>query len=211
MNKINAHNATQLVEKALSIRDEIFKSQPGTTELSQQLKYRVHPKLIEAVTIFRKIGEDKPKLVHALRRLAEVEKDMGNDEVTIALYEEAVAVSREYGDSRLLAHTIRHQGDIHRRMRNVEIAESCYNESLTLYRNQDLPNKSDLANAVRPMAILKEELEEREEAIKLWKEARGLYAEINLKEAIVECSDRLVALGAETKDVRLKFIKTLFL
>ena len=44
----------------------------------------------------------------------------------------------------------------------------------------------DTANAVRPMAILKADLGEREEALALWRQARDLYASVGIAEGVEE-------------------------
>ena len=67
-----------------------------------------------------------------------------------------------------------------------EAARSCYDEALALYRNADAPPTLDVANAVRPMAILEADLGNTGEALTLWREARDLYAAVDIAEGVEE-------------------------
>ena len=110
-------------------------------------------------------------------------------------YEEAVAVARQSGDPLLLAHAIRHLGDTHRRARRLAEAEACYDEALALYAAKDEPPTLAYANAIRPMAILKEALGETDEARLLWQRAKALYAAIPVPAGVAECDENLSRLG----------------
>jgi hypothetical protein len=72
--------------------------------------------------------------------------------------------------------------------------EPCYNEALALYRREMRCPALDLANAIRPLAMLKEALGELEEARRLWEEGRDLYATARVQEGVTECSARLAQL-----------------
>jgi hypothetical protein len=87
------------------------------------------------------------------------------------LYEEAMAICREEDQPLMLAHTVRHVGDIHRDARRAELGELCYLEALSIYRNNEHTDTLDLANAIRPLAIIKNAAGEVEEATHRW--ARG--------------------------------------
>ena len=112
-----------------------------------------------------------------------------------ARYEEAVAVARRSGDPLLLAHAIRHLGDTHRRARRLADAEASYDEALALYTAKDEPPTLAYANAIRPMAILKEALGETDEARLLWQRAKALYAAIPIPAGVAECEENLSRLG----------------
>jgi tetratricopeptide (TPR) repeat protein len=191
----DAKAAIELMEKAWTIRRETMASPPESKEQRQQIKDDVYRMLGDALAICREAGAQR-ELVHALRKLGHVEQELGRDDATLALYEEAVTVSRTLGDTLLLAHSIRHVGDLHRRVGRTDAAEECYDEAVALCRNHEQPPKLDFANAIRPMAILNEEAGNVEEAKRLWQEARGLYAEVNVQEGVDECSRRLGRLGA---------------
>ena len=121
-----------------------------------------------------------------------------------ARYEEAVSAARGIGDPLLLAHAIRHLGDIHRRARRLTEAETCYEEALALYAAEDEPPALDYANALRPMAILKEALGETGEARQLWQQAKSLYAAVPVAAGVAECDENLARLpvshGRERSD-----------
>src|SRR5258705_5820955 len=110
----------------------------------------------EAVTICRQSGA-KRELIKALKGLGQIERDLDRGDAALPLYEEAVAICREEGDPLLLAHTVRHLGDIHQEARRTELAEPCYIEAIAIYRSDDHTEPLDLANAIRPLAILTDE------------------------------------------------------
>jgi len=53
----------------------------------------------------------------------------------------------------------------------------------------------ELANTIRPFAILKERAAEAGQAVLLWREARDLYLAVNVQEGVAECSEHLTKLG----------------
>jgi tetratricopeptide (TPR) repeat protein len=150
--------------------------------------------LSEAVGRCRGDGARR-ELAQALKKLAQIKRDSGQGDAARPLYEEAVAIYREEGGALELAHAIRHLGDVHRHEGHAKLAEDCYLEALALYRNQQGTPPLDLANAIRPLAILKDDAGEVEEAKRLWEEARGLYAGVNVEAGVAESSARLARLG----------------
>jgi tetratricopeptide (TPR) repeat protein len=155
-----------------------------------------HRDLVEAVAFGRQAGAQH-ELVLALKGLGQIERDLGCGDAALPLYEEAVALCREEGDPLTLAHTVRHLGDIHRSAGRAELAEPRYHEALALYRSHEGTPVLDLANAIRPLAILKQATGEAEEARRLWEEARDLYAAANVQEGVAGCSASLARLSAE--------------
>ena len=103
----------------------------------------------------------------------------------------------EEGDPLLLAHTVRHLGDIHQDAGRVGLAKPCYSEAIAIYRNNENTEALDLANAIRPMALLKDDAGEVDEAMRLWTEARDLYAVANVPQGVAESSRRLTRLEAK--------------
>ena len=150
--------------------------------------------LVAAVALSRHAGEQR-QLVQALKRLGQVERDLGHGEAARPLYEEAVTICRKGDDALTLAHTVRHLGDIHQDAGRAELAEPCYHEALALYRSHERTPPLDLANAIRPLAILKDDAGQVEEARRLWEEARDLYAAVNVREGVAESSARLARLS----------------
>jgi tetratricopeptide (TPR) repeat protein len=133
-------------------------------------------------------------LVKALKALGQIERDLGNREAALPLYEEAVALCRKDDDLLALAHTVRHVGDIDREAGRADVAEPCYLEALAIYRGHAQTEPLDLANAIRPLAILRDEAGAVEEAKRLWTEARDLYAAVKVAPGVAECSARLARL-----------------
>lgn len=166
----------------------------GDPAESEETTRLVREKLTEAVMLCRKAGADR-ELATALRRLGHAEQDAGRDDVAAARYEEAVAAARRTGDPLLLAHAIRHLGDAHRSARRFAVAETCYDEALALYAAEDKPPALDYANAIRPMALLKEALGGIDEARHLWRRAKTLYAAVPATAGVAECDENLSRLG----------------
>ncbi len=135
------------------------------------------------------------ELIHALKALAHVVRDAGQDERARPLYEEAVALCREEQDALLLAHTVRHLGDLHRSAGELPEAERCYTEALSLYRAATAPPPLDFANALRPAALVKEAQGDAASARTLWAEALRLYETAGASQAVEECRRRLAGDG----------------
>jgi tetratricopeptide (TPR) repeat protein len=148
-----------------------------------------------AVDLCRRSGARR-ELIQALKGLGQIERDQGRGAAALALYEEAVVICRAEGDHPQLAHTVRHVGDIHREAGRAGLAEPCYLEALEIYRSNARTEPLDLANAIRPLAILKDDAGEVEEAIRLWVEARDLYAAAEVEAGINESSRRVDRLQA---------------
>jgi tetratricopeptide (TPR) repeat protein len=139
---------------------------------------------------------DRRELIRALKGLGQIECDLARAAAARPLYEEAVLLCRVEKDGLLLAHTIRHLGDVYRAVGHPELAEPCYHEALAIYRADAATTPLDLANAIRPLAILEEGTGRMAEAARLWTEARDLYAAVAVAEGVAECSARLAAMGA---------------
>jgi tetratricopeptide (TPR) repeat protein len=137
-----------------------------------------HRDLTTAVDLCRTAG-DQADLSFALKRLGQVERDLGHLDAALAHYEEAAAIHRARGDAVNLAHTIRHLGDIQQDAGRPARAAVCFEEALQLYRSTRSIRRGDLANAVRSLAIHQERAGETERARRLWAEARELYASLD--------------------------------
>jgi tetratricopeptide (TPR) repeat protein len=149
--------------------------------------------LRQAISTSREAGL-RADLIRALKALAHVVRDLGRTARALPLYEEAVRLSREEGDTLLLAHTVRHLGDLHREAARIADAERCYQEALSLYRAASKVRPLDLANALRPAAILEEMIGDVEAARQSWLEARRFYELAGAAEGVEEC-DRRLSLG----------------
>jgi len=144
----------------------------------------------EAVTVARRDGNDAD-LVNALKGLGQIERDLGRGERALPLYEEAVELCLAMEDLPGLAHTLRHLGDIHLDAGSLSAAAEPYAQALALYRRLPTTPPLELANALRPYALLREELGESESARAMWREARALYAAAGIAEGVEECDRHL--------------------
>ena len=153
-----------------------------------------HRDFLEAVTLARQ-ADSPPDLIQALKGLGQIERDLGRGDAARPLYEEAVALCRAEDDPLQLAHTVRHLGDIHQDDGRLDLAEPCYQEALTIYQGHPRTAPLDLANALRPFAILQESLGRTKAARELWTEVRNLYSALNVREGVAESTKRLTRLG----------------
>ena len=126
--------------------------------------FDAHRDLVRAVDLYRQAGVPA-ELARALMALGQIERDLGRGEAARSLYEEAVSLCRGQSDVLRLAHTVRHLGDLYQEAGSVELAGPCYEEALALYRTSGhTAPPLDLANAVRPLAILRERVGKPDEA-----------------------------------------------
>ena len=153
----------------------------------------------EAATRFRQEGRRR-ELIQALKGQGQIERDIGQSDFAQALYEEAASICREADDPLLLAHTLRHVADIHQDAERNELALPIYQEALEIYRSQTNRDLLDLANTVRPLAALKENMGDLVEAKRLWQEAGDLYDASNIPQGVAECSRRLARLESHRSD-----------
>jgi len=149
----------------------------------------------EAAEYARQHGSGR-HLIQALKGLGQIARDSRANDLALRLYQEAVGLCRQENHALLLAHTIRHVGDIHQDMKRDDLAAPCYEEALAIYRSHKQTSTLDLANAVRPFALLKEHTGVSAEAKHLWAEARDLYATANVQAGVKECSRHLSTLDA---------------
>ena len=73
--------------------------------------------------------------------------------------------------------------------------EPCYHEALTLYRRNERTAALDLANAIRPLAMLQEQKGEVKQARSLWAEAKELYAAADVDAGVGESSRHIANLS----------------
>src|SRR2546428_14036791 len=90
----------------------------------------------------------------------------------------AVASARRGEDSLRLAHSVRHLGDAYYYAGRWALAEPCYVEALSIYREDNKTLPLDLANAVRSLAVLKDDTGASDEARRLWQEVHNLYTSL---------------------------------
>jgi tetratricopeptide (TPR) repeat protein len=152
---------------------------------------RIFAEAVEAA----RLSKDKPWLAQAFTELGRVERDLRETDAALLHYGEAAAVYRKLDEPLRLAHTVRHIGDILRGDGQLQPAGPHFREALEIYRAHPETPPLDLANALRGYALLQEELGEKQEAVALWREARELYAAVNVQAGVDEGDRRIERLG----------------
>ena len=140
-------------------------------------------------------GGNRWELARVLRSAGELYRRLNDQAAALACYEEAVPLYREHGDPFLLAHTIRHLGDVYRHAGKSDAAAPCYLEALELYRRYPDPPPGDLANALRSLAVLREDAGAIEEAKQLWTESHRLYQTADVPAGVAGSSAHLALLA----------------
>jgi|SRR5450631_110372 len=106
-------------------------------------------------------------------------------------YAEAARIYHDQNDLMGYAHTIRHIADMHLEETNLVEAQNLCEEALEIYRSNLNTKILDLANTLRPYALLSEKLGEFELARQLWQEARSLYGSLRVEAGVSECDAHL--------------------
>jgi tetratricopeptide (TPR) repeat protein len=119
----------------------------------------------------------------------------GHLDVPRGHYAEAAEIYRGENNRLAYAHTIRHIADMYLDEAKHAEAKPLYEEALEIYRSSLDTKLLDLANTVRPYALLNEAIGNLEAARQHWQEARNLYASLRLDAGVEECSKHLAALA----------------
>ena len=125
---------------------------------------------------------------------AKAARHEGRLDEAISLYRDAADEARRQGDALVLAHRLRHIGDIFQDVGRDGEAAPFYAEALSLYRGAETP-VLDLANLLRPLAMLKEKEGDRDGARACWTEAKALYEAAGVEAGVRESARRLAALA----------------
>ncbi len=115
-------------------------------------------------------------------------------------YAEAAAQYRQEGFTLAWAHTIRHIADMWLEESEFETARPLYEDALEAYRGSLETRILDLANTVRPYALLNEAAGDRELARASWLEAEALYASLRVEEGVEECQQHLASLRGSERE-----------
>lgn len=124
----------------------------------------------------------------ALAQRARAEKNFSDAR---AHYSEAAQIYRNRGDDLAYAHTIRHIADIYLAEHNLADARKLYEQSIEICRSNLKVKLLDLANAVRPYALLNEMEGHLDSARTLWTEARNLYSSLRVTAGVAECDSHI--------------------
>ena len=118
-------------------------------------------------------------------------REDGDRETARARYSEAAEIYRREPNRLAYAHTIRHIADMYLDESKFELARPLYEEALEIYRSNHDSRILDLANAIRPYAILNGAVGKKDLARNLWQEAKVLYASVRVYEGAAECDTHL--------------------
>jgi len=132
--------------------------------------------------------------VAALTAQGQAERDHGRLAQAARRYADALALSRSQNVPLRTAHIARHLGDIYRESGLAQQAEPLLAEAISLYRQNFDTKVLDLANAIRPLALLKTAQGDANSARQLWQEAQILYSAVNVEAGVSECSEHLAKL-----------------
>src|SRR5205085_2186479 len=121
--------------------------------------------------------------VHELRRIADRARNEGRFDDARRDYVAAADICRRSANPALLAHTLRHLGDIEREMGRADLAEPHLVEALDIARRENV-KPLELANTIRPLALVRDDP-------KLWEEAHALYVRANVPPGIAETARQL--------------------
>lgn len=130
----------------------------------------------------------------ALKGLGQAERDLRHYTTALKCYREAAAIEAEAGDELAWAHTVRHIADILRELKDWPGAESNYNDALAIYRRRADAPVLDHANALRGLALLKDQLGASEEALLMWQAAKCLYEKAGVEAGVSECESHIAFL-----------------
>lgn len=144
-----------------------------------------------------KFSGDAIGRLFALKGLAQLDRDRGQPQRAVEFLAEATQLAEQEDDMRLLAHTVRHYAEALMEAEQLPQSARCFERALNIYRS--LPDLAglELANALRPAALLHEQLGQRAEAAELWREARQLYEELQLTTGVAECDEGIERCGSE--------------
>ena len=175
---------------------------PRTPEslLEQARNAKRDHRLNDATSLLRNaLEENRSSEDYALQatlyeELAYVERSLHDLEAAQQHYLQSADIYRHLDNPLKTAHTLRHAADILREQSKSEKVAHLYSEALAIYRQRKETPHLHLANAIRGFALLKTDIGERQQALKLWLEARDLYREVNIEAGVSESTTRIAAL-----------------
>jgi len=138
--------------------------------------------------------DDSDQLRAAIQvEIGRVARDLRDNESAISHYSAAAEIYRGLNDRMNLAHAVRHVADILRGMGRTDAAEPYISEAIVIYRAQEPLPELHLANALRVLALLKEQTGNNAEALPLWVEARDRYRAVGVDAGVAESRAHLAA------------------
>ena len=115
----------------------------------------------------------------------------GDSTAAEQLYRRAAELAASEEDDVLRAHALRHVSDLARERGDSSQALASAEEAVALYRAAPDARPLDLANALRLTALALEQ--NGGKAAEFWREARDLYARVDVQAGVDECARHLAA------------------
>lgn len=145
-------------------------------------------------------GNDLALHVSCLKWVAQVEHESGNLGVALEHYATALKVGLTLRLLGVQTHTLRCMADIHLEQGDSDAAEFAYGRAVSLYRLDGATSALDMANTLKPYALLQERTGSRARARALWQEAQAAYAAARLQTGVDDCAAHISALSDATED-----------
>ncbi len=135
------------------------------------------------------LNNDRQGRLLALKGLAQVARDSRRPVQALPFLKEATQLARDTGDEIMIAHTIRHLADTFCEIGQAELARPLYLEAVQIFQNNPMASNLDLANSLRPAALLFESLGDYSRASSFWQEAREGYSAAAIEDGVAECDE----------------------
>lgn len=133
--------------------------------------------------------------IEVLLAQARTLRNAGQAGGAIEAYRTAAGLARSADATAFLAHALRHIADLAREAGNGEEALATGSEALALCRADPAAPPLEVANALRVTALALVFGNRTDEAVPLWREARGLYAGLGIEAGVAECDQHLPPRG----------------
>ncbi len=130
--------------------------------------------------------------------LANLERDLGDIDAARVRYEAIARFCDADAEPRRHAVALRHLADVRCESGDLADAERGYVRALAILREAADTTPADLANALRPYALLCERTGRPDDARDAWREARGLYVVAGIEAGVEECDAALARLDGDS-------------
>jgi len=125
---------------------------------------------------------------------AQFESDLENYPSALELNQKSLSFYEQIDNPDKKSHSMRHIADIHRRLGNYGESEKSYQQALTIFREYSRARQSDLANMLRGLALVSENLGKTAQAIEAWQEAQSIYQQLGLQNGVDEAAKKIAQL-----------------
>lgn len=129
--------------------------------------------------------------IEEIIRDAREQRSVGRVTAARSGYGRAADLARAAHEHGLLAHALRHLSELDRLGGDHAAALIAGSEAVALYRENPDAAQLDLANALRVSALALDALGRPHDAGSVWREARNLYAQLDVTEGVAECDSQL--------------------